>query len=50
MTLLLQSSIRCCDKPAASGLAPQTLDVLHESASGPPGSAISPRTVMNNAG
>ena len=39
MTLLLQSPIRCCDKPAAGGLAPQTFDVLHEYASGPPGSA-----------
>jgi hypothetical protein len=39
MTLLLQSPIRCCDKPAAGGLAPQTFDVLHEYASDPPGSA-----------
>ena len=39
MTLLLQSPIRCCDKPAAGGLAPQTFDVLHEYASGPQGSA-----------
>jgi hypothetical protein len=30
MTLLLQSPIRCCGKPAAGGLAPQTFDVLHE--------------------
>jgi hypothetical protein len=39
MTLLLQSPIRCCDKPAAGGLARQTFDVLHEYASDPPGSA-----------
>ena len=39
MTLLLQSPIRCCDTPAANGLAPQPIDVLHEYASGPPGSA-----------
>ncbi|MBI5672351.1 MAG: hypothetical protein HZC50_03600 [Nitrospirae bacterium] len=39
MTLLLQSPIRCSDKPAAGGLAHRTFDVLHEYASGPPGSA-----------
>jgi hypothetical protein len=38
MTLLLQSPIRCSDKPTADGLAPRTFDVLHEYASGPPGS------------
>jgi len=37
--LLLQSPIRCSDEPAAGGLAPRTLDVLHEYASGPLGSA-----------
>jgi hypothetical protein len=31
--------IRCCDEPSAGGLAPQTLHVLHEYASGPQGSA-----------
>ena len=36
---LLQSPIRYCDKPPASGLAPRTLNVLHEYASGPHGSA-----------
>jgi hypothetical protein len=36
---LLQSPIRCYDEPSASGLAPQTLTVLHEYASGPHGSA-----------
>jgi hypothetical protein len=41
--LLLQSPIRCCDKPLGGGLAPQTLDVLHEYASGPPGSALTTR-------
>jgi len=39
MTLLLQSPIRCCDKPAAGGLALRTFDVLHEYASGPLDSA-----------
>ncbi|ALA59654.1 hypothetical protein NITMOv2_3259 [Nitrospira moscoviensis] len=79
--LLLQSPIRCCDEPSAGGLAFRALDVLHEYASGPQGSArqdtagsptrrrpqawldlfveprtsrrgsaISRRTVMNNAG
>jgi len=38
MTLLLQSPIRCSDK-LGRGLAPRTFDVLHEYASGPPGSA-----------
>jgi len=37
--LLLQSPIRCCDKPLGGGLAPRTFDVLHEYASDPPGSA-----------
>ena len=37
--LLLQSSIRCCDKPSGGGLAPRSFDVLHEYASGPQGSA-----------
>ena len=36
---LLQSPIRCYDKPSAGGLAPPSLDVLHEYASGPHGSA-----------
>jgi hypothetical protein len=44
------SPIRCYDEPLAGGLAPRTLTVLHEYASGPYGSAISRRTVMNNAG
>ncbi len=35
---LLQSLIRCCDKPLVGGLA-LAFDVLHEYASGPPGSA-----------
>ena len=57
--LLLQSPIRCYDEPSAGGLAPRTLTVLHEYASGPQGSArrsrdaaqaISRRTVMNHAG
>jgi len=39
MTLLLQSPISSCDKPAAGELAPQTFDVLYEYASDPPGSA-----------
>lgn len=38
MTLLLQAPIRCSDKAAAGGLAPQTLHILHQYASGPPGS------------
>jgi len=37
--LLLQSPIRCCDKPLGGGLAPRSLDVLHEYASGPQASA-----------
>ena len=37
--ILLQSPIRCCDEPSASGLAHGTLTVLHEYASGPYGSA-----------
>jgi hypothetical protein len=39
MTLLLQSPIRCSDKPAAGGLAHRAFDVLHEYTSGSPGSA-----------
>ena len=35
---LLQSPIRCCDGPAAGGLASRTLTALHGYASGPPGS------------
>jgi hypothetical protein len=37
--LLLQSPIRCSDEPPASGLAPRTLTVLYEYASGSQGSA-----------
>ncbi|MDH5641196.1 MAG: hypothetical protein OEY28_07870, partial [Nitrospira sp.] len=37
--LLLQSPIRCCDKPWGGGLVPRSLDVLHEYASGPQASA-----------
>ena len=57
--LLLQSPIRCYDEPSACGLAPRTLTVLHGVRIGSSrlrapvsrrGSAISPRTVMNNAG
>jgi hypothetical protein len=36
---LLQSPIRCYDGPSAGGLALRTLNVLHEYASGPQGSA-----------
>ena len=43
MTLLLQSPIRCSDKPAAGGLAHRAFDVLHEYASGPPGSGLTTR-------
>jgi len=48
-----------CDKPSACGLAPRTLNVLHEYASDPHGSArrshdAAPRfhdePLMNNAG
>jgi hypothetical protein len=39
MKLLLQSPIRCYDEPSASGLAPRTLNILHEYASRPHGSA-----------
>ena len=35
---MLQVPIRCFDEPPADGLAPQTLNVLHEYASGPQGS------------
>jgi len=35
----MQSLIRCCNEPSAGGLAPRTLTVLHEYASGTPGSA-----------
>jgi len=38
------------DEPTVGGLAPRTVNVLHEYASGSHGSAISRRTVMNNAG
>ena len=48
ITLLLQSPIRCCDKPAAGGLAPRPFDVLHEYASGL--RAPVSRTFMNNVG
>jgi hypothetical protein len=37
--LLLQSPIRCSDEPPARRLAPRTLTVLHEYASGSQGSA-----------
>ncbi|MDE3220574.1 MAG: hypothetical protein KGO23_14480, partial [Nitrospirota bacterium] len=37
--LLLQSPIRCYDEPSAGGLAPRTLTVLQEYASGPHGFA-----------
>ena len=43
--LLLQSPIHCCDGPLAGGLAPRILNVLHEYASGPPGSARRSRHV-----
>ena len=36
-TVLLR--IRCSDEPSAGGPAPRTLNVLHEQAPGPPGSA-----------
>jgi hypothetical protein len=49
-TILLQSPIHCYDEPLAGGLALQTLHVLDEHASGPHGSAISQRTIMNHAG
>ena len=58
MALLLQSLIRCYDEPTASGLAPRTLTVLHEYASGPQGSTrwsydapqrFRDEPVMNNA-
>jgi len=38
-TVLLQSPIRCCDKPSAGGLAPRTLTVLYEYAAGSHGYA-----------
>ena len=40
----VQSPIRCYDGPSAGGLAPRTLTVLHEYASGPHGSARRSRT------
>jgi len=42
---LLQSPSRCYDELSAGGLAPQTLSVLHEYASGPQSSARRSRDV-----
>jgi len=39
MTLLLQSPLRCCDRPSAGRLALRPLTVLQEYASGPQDSA-----------
>ena len=43
--LLLQSPIRCGDKPSAGGLAPRPLDVRHKYASGltPPRAGLATR-------
>ena len=41
---MLQSPIRCYDKPSVGGLAPRTLNVLQEYASDPQGSARRSRT------